>query len=258
MSQRPPPSTEQPKLYGDLARLWPLLSPSEDYTEEAETLRQAYETYSEVSPELAHRPRLLELGAGGGHVLVHLQDDFECTATDLSAPMLEECKKLVPAARQLVADMRSLRLEEKFEVVLLLDAVDYMTTRQDLMEALQTAKYHLAPGGVLLVAPTYTRESFVDGDVADDGAVTDTEELTYFSYVHDPDVEDSEYEMILLFLLRDRKTRLVKVVEDRHHCGLFSEEEWASCLHDVGLTAHRVEDDKAWTLFAAASTSSST
>ena len=181
-------------------------------------------------------------------MLAHLSGHFNCTATDLSERMLENCARLVPSARRLQADMRQLRLEEHFDVVLIHDAIDYMRSRDDVRAALATAAAHLDPGGVLLLAPTYTRDNFVDGEVADDG--DPDRGLTYFSYVHDPDPDDTEYELILIYLIVDAQTRAVEVIEDRHRCGLFAEKEWLELLAEAGFDASLIEDDKAWTLFA--------
>lgn len=248
MSSTPNPSSaELPRLYADLAWIWPILSPPEDYEEEAATVHRLCR---ELGLGFAGTPpRLLELGAGGGHMLLYLSADFECTATDLSGSMLENCARLVPGVRQIRADMRELRLAENFDVVLIHDAIDYMRDADDVRAALATAAAHLAPGGVLLVAPTYTRDNFVDGDVADDA--NPGAGLTYFSYVHDPNPEDTEYELILLYLVRSPEDGTVRVIEDRHRCGLFAEAEWLALFQAAGFDARLVEDDKAWTLFAA-------
>jgi SAM-dependent methyltransferase len=214
--------------------------------DEAETLREQYVRLARTSRR--GRPRLLELGAGGGHLLAHLQVDFECTATDLSQTMLDNCARLVPGARRILGDMRTLRLEERFDVVLIHDAIDYMTTGDDVRAALATAGAHLGPGGVLLVAPTYTRDNFVDGDAEHDA--DPSANLTYLSYVHDPDTSDTEYELVLVYLIRDAETRAVDVTVDRHRCGFFLESQWLAFLKQARFEAHRIEDDKAWTLFA--------
>ena len=238
--------TDPPRLYRDLAWLWPLLSPPEHYVEEARTLS---EQYARLAPgPQTGRPHLLELGAGGGHTLVHLAPEFECTAADLSLPMLENCARLVPEARRVHGDMRHLRMGERFDVVLIHDAIDSMRSANDVRAALATAAAHLGPGGVLVVAPTYTRDNFVDGDSEHDA--DDEANLTYLSYVHDPDPGDTEYELVLVYLIRDVATRSVDASVDRHRCGLFSESEWLAFFHEAGFDAQRVEDDKAWTLFA--------
>jgi methyltransferase family protein len=161
--------------------------------------------------------------------------------------MLANCARLVPSARRVLGDMRRLRLRERFDAVLIHDAIDYMRTPRDVRAALATAARHLGPRGALFVAPTYTRENFVDGEAEHDADASAN--LTYLSYVHDPDPNDTEYELVLVYLIRDPETRAVETAVDRHRCGLFSERQWLSFIREAGFSARRVEDDKAWTLF---------
>lgn len=266
---------ELPRLYDDLARLWPHLSPPEHYAPEAGVI-DALLTEHLGEPPAGQRWRILELGAGGGHTLYHLAQRYDCVAVDLSEPMLANCRALNPAVRCVQGDMRSVRVGETFDAVLIHDAIDYMLDEADVLATLRTAADHLRPGGVALIAPTYVRETFIDGDVADDGTTipgigdprgedggsggvgTSDDELTYFTFVHDADPEDSVFEMILLYLIRDGRTRRVEVVEDRHTCGLFAAEDWLSMMRSAGLAPQPVtpppavadgEEPAAWTLF---------
>jgi len=236
---------DAPRLYTDLAHLWPHLSPPEHYAEETETLRELIDDALD-QPPTGQRWSVLELGAGGGHSIVHLKPHFDCTASDLSPQMLAHCKALNPEVPTVEGDMRSIRLDKQFDAVLICDAIDYMTTREDAVAALATVAAHLRPGGVALFAPTYTRETFTDGDVADDGTtipgIAGDDRLTYFSFVHDPDPEDSTFEMILLYLLRDHETRQVQTIEDRHTCGLFSIADWQTMAAEAGLNVEALAE----------------
>jgi hypothetical protein len=62
--------TETPKLYGELAAWWPLLSSPADYVEEPTF-------YQRALLDACRRPAhtLLELGSGGGNNASHLEDD---------------------------------------------------------------------------------------------------------------------------------------------------------------------------------------
>jgi len=236
--------TTGPRLYAELAHLWPHLSPPEHYQAEAETLIELIDE-ALGEPTAGRRWSVLEIGAGAGHTIAHLSGLYDCTAADLSPQMLEHCKTLNPGVPTIVGDMRDMRLGQTFDVVLLCDAIDYMTSPGDAAAALKTVAAHLRPGGVTLIAPTYTRETFIDCESASDRTDTDTPsphadappDVTYFSFVHDPDPSDTRFEMILLYLLRDPRTRAVQVIEDRHACGLFSIEQWQEMMLEAGLEA---------------------
>src|SRR6185437_11463347 len=60
----------------------------------------------------------------------------------------------------LVGDMRSLRLDRRFDAVFVHDAIDYLINLDDLRAAMATAYMHLHPGGVALLCPSRLRESF--------------------------------------------------------------------------------------------------
>ena len=94
------------RLYGDLASLWPLMSPPEEYRDEARYWRRA------LRERLgAGRLRILDLGAGGGHNLHHLAHEFDATAVDLSEGMLAHSRRLNPGVAHHVGDMRTVRFE---------------------------------------------------------------------------------------------------------------------------------------------------
>ncbi|MBW2278722.1 MAG: class I SAM-dependent methyltransferase [Deltaproteobacteria bacterium] len=225
-----------PRLFTDLAHLWPLLSPSEDYVAEAAAVHRALVARLAESVRKAERkPWLLELGAGGGHTIKHLTDRYDIVAVDLSEQMLVNCRRLNPGVEAVVGDMRDVRLHRTFEAVLVHDAVDYLESPSDIARLLETSAVHLEAGGVVLVAPTYVSETFVEHDVEHDHHSDGELDLTYFSYVHRPDTGGRRVEAILVYLIREGGE--VEVVEDRHVGGLFSAAEWLEMLEAAGFDA---------------------
>src|SRR5215510_3797810 len=95
--------SEAPKLYGELASWFHLLSSPPDYAEEAEFARK---TIVEAGSGLA--AAILELGSGGGNNASHLKAHFKMTLVDLSPGMLEMSKKLNPECEHVQGDMKSL------------------------------------------------------------------------------------------------------------------------------------------------------
>jgi len=126
------------RFYTTLAAWWPLISPLEDYAEEAGYARRLLQSGAEPAREV------LELGSGGGHNAAYLKSSFALTLVDLSADMLDASRRLNPECEHVRADMRSLRLNRQFDAVFVHDAIDYMVTECGLRAAMETAFVHAA------------------------------------------------------------------------------------------------------------------
>ena len=227
-----PPQLAMPdgrhRLYGDLAFLWPLMSPPDEYRDEAHYWRRALR--QRLGPG---RLRILDLGAGGGHNLHHLAREFDATAVDLSEGMLAHSQRLNPGVAHHVGDMRTVRLGETFDAVLVHDAIAYMITEADLRAVFATARAHLRPGGLLIVAPDYYTETFV-APYVDHVTHRDAEtELTYVEYSTDPDPTDTSIETVFVFFIRRGGELRVEV--DRHTTGLFPMAAWERLLARSGV-----------------------
>ena len=138
-------------LYDDLAWLWPILSDPAHYRGEAASFRDAIRGHATIPTRT-----LLDLGCGGGHNDSHLKRDFQVTGVDLSAGMLAHARRLNPEATYIQGDLRTVRLGQVFDAVIIADAIDYMLTEADLAAAFATAHAHLRPGGVFCTYAEYT------------------------------------------------------------------------------------------------------
>lgn len=243
---------ETPRMYADLARWWPLLSPVEDYVGEAATIAGLLHTgASEVHT-------VLELGSGGGHNAVHLRPDFEMTLVDLAPDMVDVSRALNPDCAHEVGDMRALRLERAFDAVLIHDAIDYLLTEDDVAATIATARAHLHTGGLFVVMPDQVTETFEPntehgGSDADDGSG-----IRYLAWTHDPDPTDSQVCTDYVYAVRDVDGTLTTESE-RHHFGLFPEQRWVDLLGDSGfevtcLLEHTEADEAARRLFVCVAT----
>jgi SAM-dependent methyltransferase len=188
---------EPPKLYGELAPWFHLLTAPEEYAEEAERYRR-------MLTEAAERPvhEVLELGSGGGNNASHLKAHFAMTLTDVSEDMLAISRDLNPECEHIQGDMRTLRLDQRFDAVFAHDAVSYLTSRQDVEAAVETAFVHLRPGGVALFVPDHISETFLPatGHGGNDG---EGRALRYLEWDWDPDPSDEVYFSEFAYLLRE-------------------------------------------------------
>jgi SAM-dependent methyltransferase len=217
-----------PKLYGVLAEWFSLLSPPEDYAAESHRYREIIERHFAGK----RAETMLELGCGGGHNASHLKARFRMTLTDLSPAMLDLSRLRNPECEHLPGDMRSLRLGRLFDVVLIHDAVSYMTNQADLAAALDTAFVHCAPGGVALFCPDYVHENFAAG-TAHGGSDGQGRALRYLEWTWDPDPDDHQYQVDFAYLLQTGGE--IRVESDRHILGLFSQDEWKQRICEAGF-----------------------
>lgn len=219
-----------PKMYSDHAAWFHLLTAPEDYAEES-----AFYMGLLRAASAAPLRTLLELGSGGGNMASHYKKEVEAVLSDLSPQMIDLSRTIHPDLEHHVADMRTLRLERRFDAVLVHDAVVYMLTEDDLRRAMTTAWVHLKPGGVAVFAPDHTLENYRGGTDhgGHDGA---TRGLRYLEWCHpiEPGADHCIVDYALVFHERGQPPR---VDVDRHVEGLFSREVWLRLLAEVGFRA---------------------
>lgn len=216
------------KLYDELAQWWPLLSSPVEYKEEATFFTQTLNSFSN-SPVKT----LLELGSGGGNNASHLKAHFQCTLVDLSAGMIEVSKALNPECEHFVDDMRTVRLGRQFDAVFIHDAIEYMTSRNDLRSALETAYVHCKPGGVALFVPDQTKEQ-LKPETDCGGHDGDDRGLRYLEWQWDPDPSDDTYTVDYTYTLREGLDNIT-VEHDRHVLGVFERQVWIDLISSVGF-----------------------
>ena len=224
---------ERLRLYNDLAYLWPVISPAEDYGDEAVHWLRAIETKLGAGPHY-----LLELGVGGGHHLSHLTGHHRATAVDVSPNMLDLSRRLNPGVDHHLGDMRTVRLARRFDAVLIHDAISYMLTEDDLLAAFNTARAHLRPGGLLLIAPDIVAEAFREGAVIRWSTSNGPVSVVTEERLHDPDPSDTQIESWFTYEITENGSR--RVERDRHVTGLFPVSAWMRLLEEAGFDAGMV------------------
>jgi SAM-dependent methyltransferase len=234
-----PLASDLPKLYGELASWFHLLSSPSDYVEEAEFARNLI-----VEAAGSTQPRsVLELGSGGGNNASHLKAHFQMTLVDLSPGMLELSQSLNPECEHLRGDMKSIRLGRTFDAVFIHDAIMYMRSEDDLRLALETAFIHCKPGGVLLVMPDMLKETFVSLTThgGHNSQTSDSRAIRYIEWTFDPDPADTTYTVDFAYLLREGH-QPVRFVHDTHVFGIFPRETWCHLLRSTGFDPRVVAD----------------
>lgn len=219
-----------PRLYNEFSSWWPILSTPEDYAEEAAFYQKIITTSSPTPPQT-----LLELGSGGGNNVSHLKRYFLMTLVDCSPGMLAVSRSLNTECEHVEGDMRTIRLGRLFDAVFIHDAIMYMTTEQDLRQAIETAYVHCKHGGVSLFAPDHVKETF-RSSTKHGGHDGEYRSMRYLEWTWDPDPTDSTYVCDFAYLLRDHDGK-VSNEYDRHTFGLFRRDDWLRLITETGFDA---------------------
>ena len=225
-----------PEMYSRLAAWWSLISDPRDYAGEAAFFKDIFLKYADLPPKT-----MLELGCGGGNNASYLKLDFAMTLVDLAPGMLAVSQGLNPECHHLLGDMRSVRLDKRFDTVLIHDAIMYMTREEDLLAAMLTAAVHCKPGGVALFCPDETSEIFVGYTDHGGSDGEDRRGIRYLEWCYDPDPADSTYVVEFAYLLH-QPGKPTELIQDRHEMGLFSRETWLRLMREAGFRAEMIRD----------------
>ena len=225
---------DERRLYSDLAWTWPIISPIEDYIEETELFSKIIKEHSKIEVKT-----LLHLGCGGGHNDYTFKKHFKVTSLDISEGMLTLAKKLNREVNYQYGDMRTTRLEERFDTVIALDSINYIKTEEDLQRTFITAYEHLKPGGVFLTLVEQIAGQFKQNNTTHSIHSQSDVEFTFIENYYDPDPADTNYEAIFIYLIRAGGK--LEVYTDRHLCGIFKLKTWLGFLKATGFEVKQVK-----------------
>lgn len=209
------------KAYSDLAWTDEILADVESYEDEAMAYVEAIKKRIASSA-----PTMLHLGCGAGGHDFHFKKHFTLTGVDVSTGMLDIAKQINTDVSYVLGDMKTIRLDERFDAVVIPDSIDYMCTLEDLHTTILNAAKHLKAGGVLLVVAK-TKEEFQENNFVYSGAKGDTH-ITVFENNHI--VSENTYEAAMFYLIRQGKE--TSLHHEIHTLGLFSGEQWMNMFKE--------------------------
>jgi SAM-dependent methyltransferase len=216
------------------ADAYDLLYSDKDYEVECDIIESTARAHG-----LPDRLSILDLGCGTGrHAVVLAERGHRVTGVDLSPSMLAQAQSRASTAGVAVdfavGDVRSVRLGNHFDVVLMMFAVlGYQHTDADVVRALQTVEVHLGDGGLFLfdvwygpavesVGPSVRTKTIA----VDEGEI----ERTASGRLEGDGTCTVEYELI-----RRERGRVLDRIAESHRMRYFFAEELAARLQGARL-----------------------
>jgi SAM-dependent methyltransferase len=197
-----------------------------DYGAEVATLTTFIHQYCQFPGN-----RLLDVACGTGLHLAYLKQHFQVEGLDLDEQLLAIARQRNPEVPLHHADMIDFDLGRTFDIVTcLFSAIGYVKTLANLSQAIQCMAQHLIPGGVLLIEPWFTPETWRPGTV-------------HARFIDEPDLKiarintsfvEGRLSLMDMHYLIGTPAGTEHYVE-RHELGLFTTEEVYHALTIGGL-----------------------
>jgi len=217
------------------------------FTESAELydLIYSFKNYGEESARLAEvirgrRPgcrTVLDVACGTGEHHRYLKAHFNIDGLDLDEKLMAHARPKNPAGTYTVADMSRFSLDKKYDVVTcLFSSIAYLETYSDIVSALSCFRDHLEPGGLILLEPWFTQESWNKGRVHMLTQDKDQMKVCRISNTR----REGDYS-ILQFHYMVGTPENVQYFEERHRLLLTSRTEMMQAFDEAGLEAEYEE-----------------
>ncbi|MGD2179098.1 MAG: class I SAM-dependent methyltransferase [Anaerolineae bacterium] len=175
--------------------------------------------------------RLLDVACGTGGHIAYLKQHFEVEGLDISTEFLEIARRKHPDVPFHHADMAEFDLRDTYDIVTcLFSSIGYLRTLQDLNRAVTCMTRHVIRGGLLIIEPWFTPETWhapsVHADLVDEPELKIARVNTSFV-----DGRLSYFDLHYLIGTLEGTEHFV----ERHELGLFETAEVRDVLTRAGL-----------------------
>lgn len=222
-------------MYDEFSYIYDKLSFDLDYEKYANNIKSLVEKYG------IKKENMLELAAGSGMLTKYFFDDFEnIDALDLSADMLTVfANKYNPSNVKLIHyDMVDFLNEDSYDLlIILLDSINYVTEKEDLLKLFENSYKNLKKGGLLVFdinSPYKMREIF--------GSNCYVYEHEDIFYTWDNYFEDNLVDMHLDFFVENQDGTYRRVREFQQE-RLYEIQEVKEILEDTGFRQVSIVDE---------------
>jgi len=197
-----------------------------DYAGEAQRLHELIQQYKRCPGNT-----LLDVACGTGRHLAFLQQWYDVEGLDLDDAMLAIARRRCPDVVFHQADMVDFDLGRQFDVIVcLFSSIGYVKTVPKLRQAMQTMSRHVHSGGVIIIEPWLTPETYQAGRIH--AQFVDQPELK-LARMNISAVEDGVSVLNFHYLVATPEG--IKHFTERHELGLFSHDDYLAAFRASGL-----------------------
>jgi SAM-dependent methyltransferase len=221
-------------MYKELAKYYDLIYSWKDYKGEVNRIEELIKKY-----KISDGNKLLDVGCGTGKHIEYFKNKFSCTGTDINAEMLEVAEENISNVIFKRADMITLKLKDKFDIIVcLFSSIGYVKTYSNLKKTIMNFADHLEKGGLTIIEPWFTKSAYMvglPGMTTYDGEDIKIARLNTTKLEGELSVMDMHYLVV-------EKDRDVKYFVDHHELGLFEIDKFLELMEKVGLKAEFLQD----------------
>jgi ubiquinone/menaquinone biosynthesis C-methylase UbiE len=213
-------------MFKNSANIYDAIYSFKDYGRECQTLERHIAQHKRSQGKA-----LLDVACGTGHHIGFLKLKYEVEGLDLEPQLLDVARQRNPGVQFHQGDMTDFQLPSAFDVITcLFSAIGYVQTESRLKQALKSMRDHLEPGGVILVEPWFSPETYKEGTV-------------HAVFVDRPDLKVARMNVSTV---KDRLSIIdfhylvgtisgIERYEEHHELGLFTQQEFTSAMQECGL-----------------------
>ncbi|MHA2141790.1 MAG: class I SAM-dependent DNA methyltransferase [Candidatus Thorarchaeota archaeon] len=222
-------------FYSKLAPYYDSMYSWKDYAKEADLLHSLIQKYK-TSPG----NKLLDVGCGTGCHIEKLIDRYEATGLDISDAMLAVAREKCKGVRFVQDDMTSMNLGEEFDVITsMFGGIGYLTTEDEVRQAMQAFARHTKEGGVVLIEPFVTKEILLPYSIGIN--CVDLPDIK-IARVNASNLEGSILYLNFHFLVATKEK--VEHFVDPSPMGIYSRDKLVELLADSGFATQFVDTEK--------------
>lgn len=194
-----------------------------------------------IRDQAPHTRSILDVGCGTGRHAQGLarEHGLRLDGLDIEPRFVKMAAQRVPEGRFVTGDMADFDLGRRYDLILcLFSSIGYVKTRERLEGAARCFSRHLAPGGLAVVEPWFTPDSFTPGRVYLTCAETEDVKISRMST---SSVRDGLSVLDFQYLVGTADG--VRHLRETHELGLFTREEMQAGLEAGGLEVEEYDPE---------------